>query len=149
VVLGAKGGRFSKLAVVATTGALFIAAAASADRGSIGRAAPVSSGFATIGGPKKLHPRSTLRIPLRCSVECDSTVITKLRTPSDEVGPDKATGHLLAGRTRKLIITFNNAATQDIKDHFDRSRLRVRLSATDSSDGDRARVVKVFRFYSP
>jgi hypothetical protein len=138
-----------KLGVTAVAGAILIAAPASADRTNAGRAAPVSSGFATIGGPKRLHPSSTLRIPIRCSVECDTTVFTKLRLPDEQIGPDKATGHLLAGNARKLVVTFNNPATQDIKDHFNSARLRVGLRAIDSGSGDRAHVVKVFKFSSP
>jgi hypothetical protein len=144
-----KGGNLKKLAAAAVVGALIVAVPARADGTGAGRAAPVSSEFLTIGGPKRLHPGSNLRIPIRCSVECGSTVLTKLKLPDDQIGPDKTTGHFSAGITRKLVVTLDDAATQDVKDHYRGARLRVGVSAVDSSSGDRAHAVKVFKFTRP
>jgi hypothetical protein len=109
-----------------------------------GRAAPVTDGYLTIGGPKRLAAGANLRIPIRCAVACETKAVTKLTTPSDEIGPDKATGHLGAGQMRKLVISLNDAATEDIKAHPN-SRLRVAVTATSTS-GEQVHAVKTFRF---
>ena len=131
-----------KLAAMAIAGAMLATVPAVAAQSS---AAPVSDGFLTIGGPKRLAPSANLRIPISCAVACDTTAVTKLVTPTDVVGPDKATGHLGAGHTRKLVIKLNDAATDDIKSHPN-SRLRVAVKAVDSVSDESARAVKVFRF---
>jgi hypothetical protein len=107
--------------------------------------APVHDGYLTIGGPKRLHASAQLRVPIACSVACKTKTITKLTTPGDVLGPDKAQGHLGAGQTRKLIIKLNTAAKQDISDHPN-SRLRVEVFATSSSGDEHAHAIKTFKF---
>jgi len=107
--------------------------------------APVHDGYLTIGGPKRLQPSANLRIPIGCSVACTTKTNTKLTTPTDVLGPDKATGHLAAGDSRSLIVTLNAAAKQDIQAHPN-SRLRVEVFATSSGSDEHAYAVKTFRF---
>jgi hypothetical protein len=135
-----------KFAAMAITGAMLAAVPAFAAQTN--RAAPVRDGFLTIGGPKRLVPDTTLRIPIRCSVDCHTKAVTKLTTPSDVVGPDKASGHLGAGHSKNLVVTLNEAAWQEIQLHPN-SRLKVAVSAVSSDTGDQARAVKIFRFTSP
>jgi hypothetical protein len=111
------------------------------------RSAPVSDGFLTIGGPKRLTPQTNLRVPIRCAVACKTTAITTLTTPTDRIGPDKAHGQLGAGVSRKLIVTLNDAAKVDIEAHPN-SRLRVDVSAVSLGSGEHVHAIKVFRFTS-
>ena len=107
--------------------------------------APVHDGYLTIGGPKRLHPSATLKVPIACAVACRTKTTTKLTTPGDVLGPDKANGHLGAGQSRMLIVQLNTAAKQDIQAHPN-SRLRVEVFATSSSSGEHAHAIKTFRF---
>ncbi len=104
-----------------------------------------TDGFLHIGGASRLAATSNLAIPIRCSVDCDTTTFTKLTTPGDEIGPDKVISHLSAGKVKKLMVTLNKNATEDIKAHPN-SRLKITVSATRSDGGTRANAVKVFRF---
>ncbi len=131
----------SKFAATVIAGVLLAAVPALAGQ----RAAPVSDGFLTIGGPKRLAPQKNLRVPITCAVACKTSAVTTLTTPSDTIGPDKAHGHLGAGVTRKLIVTLNTAAKNDITAHPN-SRLRVVLTATSIASGAKVRAVKVFKF---
>ena len=107
--------------------------------------APVHDGYLTIGGPKRLQPSATLKVPISCAVACRTKTTTKLITPVDVLGPDKAKGHLGAGQSRMLIVQLNTAAKQDIKAHPN-SRLRVEVFATSNSGGEHAHAIKTFRF---
>jgi len=141
-----KGGKLKKFAAMAITGAMLVAVPAIA--AETNRAAPVRDGFLTIGGPKRLEPKKELRIPITCSVDCRTKAVSKLTTPTDVVGPDKASGHLGAGHSRNLVVTLNDAAYQAIQQHPN-SRLKVAVSAVSVDSGDRADAVKVFRFTAP
>jgi hypothetical protein len=131
----------SKFAATVIAGVLLAAVPALAGQ----RAAPVTDGFLTIGGPKRLAPQKTLRVPITCAVACKTKAVTTLNTPSDEIGPDKAHGQLGAGVSRKLIVSLNEAAKTDISAHPN-SRLRVAVTATSISSGEKVHAVKVFRF---
>lgn len=118
-----------------------------ADEGHAGsRAAAVTDDFLTIGGPKRLQPRATLRVPIRCSVGCDTTAKTKLQLPGSTIPPDIAKGHLAPGDPKNLIVTLNQSATETIKEHPNTSRLRVSVTAENSTTGERVQAVKVFKF---
>jgi hypothetical protein len=134
-----------KIAAIVIAGTMLAAVPAFA--GQTPRSAPVQDGFLTIGGPKRLVPRTNLRVPIRCSVDCHVKTTTTLRLPDKVIGPDKAKNHLGAGSPRNLIVTLNDAATQDIISHPN-SRLRVGVSAVSDSTGERAHAVKVFQFKS-
>jgi hypothetical protein len=136
------GGTLRKIAAMTLAGALLAAVPALAQA-----RASASDGFLHIGGASRLAAASDLRVPIRCSVDCDTTTLTKLTTPGDEIGPDKVTGHLNAGQVKKLMVTLNDNATQDIKEHPN-SRLRVTVTAVSSDGGTRVKAVKVFRFRS-
>jgi hypothetical protein len=136
-----------KLAAFVLGGLLLTAVPAIADQAS--RAAPVSEGFLTIGGPKRLEPQATLRVPIRCSVECSTRARSKLHLPDTEIPPSTATGHLLPGKPRNLIVTLNEAATETIRTQSAESRLRVGVTAVDESSDERVHAVKVFKFESP
>jgi hypothetical protein len=126
---------------------MLAAVPAFADQAS--RAAPVSEGFLTIGGPKRLTARTVLRVPIRCSVECSTTAKTKLKLPDTEIPPSTATGHLQPGHSRNLVVTLNDAATETIQQYPNHSRMRVGVSAVSSSTDAKAHAVKVFGFTSP
>jgi len=113
------------------------------------RAAPVTDGFLTIAGPKKLHASPSLRVPIRCSVECDTTAFTKLTLDDEVIGPDKVTSHLPSGHPRNLIVTLNDAAAKDLEDHFGLARLRIGVWAVSSDTQAKVHAVKVFRFTGP
>lgn len=136
-----KGDDLNKLAVTAVAGTMLLALPASV------AGIPVSDDFLTIGGPKRLEARSKLRVPISCSVECDTTAYTKLRLPDGKV-TDKATGHLGENSPRNLVVKLNDAATESIKEHPNAARLRVNVIAEDSGSGERAHVLRVFRFKS-
>lgn len=136
-----------KLAASVLGGLLLTAVPAIADQAS--RAAPVREGFLTIGGPKRLEPQATLRVPIRCSVECSTATRSKLHLPDTSIPPSTATGHLLAGKSRNLIVTLNEAATETIRTHSAASRLRVGVTAVDASSDERVHAVKVFKFATP
>jgi hypothetical protein len=133
-----------RIAASIVAAAMLAAAPAMADQ--LSRADPVRDGFLTIGGPETLTPSANLRIPIRCSVECRTTAKTMLVTPTDVIGPDTARGHLTPGHPRKLIVTLNDAATQDITDNYSTSWLRVGVRAVSSSSGAKAHAVKIFKF---
>jgi hypothetical protein len=133
----------SKFAATVIAGVLLAAVPALADQPS--SAAPVTDGFLTIGGPKRLAPQTNLRVPIRCAVDCATKALTTLRTPSDTIGPDKAHGHLREGVSRKLVVTLNDAAKADIEAHPN-SRLRVSVTAVSDDTGAQVHAVKVFRF---
>src|ERR671937_3175900 len=101
-----EGGNSIKAAAAAIAVALVAVVPARAIT-STHHAAAVRSDFLTIAGPKDLVPAAELRVPLRCSVECDATAWSTLRTPNDHIGPDKAKGHLRPRVARKLIIDLN------------------------------------------
>jgi hypothetical protein len=134
-----------KIAATVIAGVLLSAVPAIAAQTS--SSAPVSDGFLTIGGPKRLTPHANLRVPIRCAVACKTTAVTTLTTPNDKIGPDKAHGQLGAGVSRKLIVTLNDAARGDIEAHPN-SRLRVGVSAVSLGSSEHVHVVKVFRFTS-
>ena len=110
---------------------------------------PVKDEFLTIGGPKKLAPTPVLRVPIRCSEECSTTTKTRLLLPDTNIPPSNASGHLLADKSRNLVVTLNEAATQTIQTEPGTSRLRVAVTATSEDTGERAHAVKIFRFTSP
>lgn len=136
-----------KLAATVVGGILLAAVPAIADQS--GRSAPVRERFLTIGGPELLQPRATLRIPIRCSVDCDTTAKTKLKLPDSDIPPSKATGNLAAGKPRRLIVRLNDSATDTLFQQFQASRLRVGVRATSDSSDEQVHAVKVFRFTSP
>ena len=132
-----------KLAAAAVAGAMIAAIPASAG------GAPVSEDFLTIGGPNRLAPTKNLRVPIRCSVECDTTVFTTLRIPGPNVGPSKTNGHLQPGKARDLVVTLNNSAAQTIQADYGPARLRVAVTAQNVVSDEKVRVVKRFRFNAP
>jgi hypothetical protein len=141
------GGTVNKLAATLVAGLAMVAVPAFAD--SAGRAAPVTDGFLTIGGPKRLVAGSVLKVPIRCAIECSTTTKTKLNLPDDEIPPSKATGHLKPGKSRNLVVNLNDAATETITTHPNASRLRVSVSAVGDDTDTRVHAVKVFRFTTP
>jgi hypothetical protein len=136
-----------KLAAFVIGGLLLAAVPAIAEQTS--RAAPVREAFLTIGGPKLLEPQATLRVPIRCSVECSTTARSKLHLPDTSIPPSTATGHLLAGKPRNLVVSLNEAATKTIQTQPNASRLRVGVTAFDEISDERVHAVKVFKFASP
>jgi hypothetical protein len=134
-----------KFAATLIAGVLFAAVPANAEQTS--RSAPATDGFLTIGGPKRLQPQANLRVPIRCSVACNTTAKTTLTLPEKVIGPDKATGHLAPGSPKNLIVTLNDSATEEITNHPN-SRLRVGVSAVSDSSGEQVHTVKVFQFTS-
>ncbi|MEK6250873.1 MAG: hypothetical protein AABM43_02820 [Actinomycetota bacterium] len=134
-----------KFAATVIAGVLLAAVPAIADQTS--RSAPATDGFLTIGGPKRLAPQTNLRVPIRCSVGCNTTAKTKLTLPDKVIGPDKATGHLAPGSPKNLIVTLNDSATEQITNHPN-SRLRVGVTAISDSSGEHVHAVKVFQFTS-
>lgn len=133
-----------KLAVTLIGGLFLSAVPALADEAS--RAAPVRNDFLTIGGPKRLKARATLKVPIRCSVGCDTTARTKLKLPGSTIPPDIAKGHLAPRDPKNLIVKLNDAATDTIEEHPNASRLRVKVTAVYSTTGERVQATKVFRF---
>jgi hypothetical protein len=138
-----------KIVASAIAGALLMVVPAVADQGQ-GAHASVTKDFLTIGGPARLEPKATLRVPIRCSVDCSTTARTKLQLPPGEtnVPPSTATGHLVPGKPRNLIVSLNDAAAKTIRTFPNGSRLRVGVTATDEATDERVKVVKVFRFTS-
>ena len=132
-----------KLVAAAVAGATIAAIPASAG------GAPVKEDFLTIGGPNHLAPTQNLRVPIRCSVECDTTVFTTLRVPGPNVGPSKTTGHLQPGKPRDLRVKLNNSAAQTILEDSEISRLRVVVRAENVASDETVRLVKIFRFSGP
>jgi hypothetical protein len=132
-----------KIAATVIAGVLLAAVPAIAAQTS--RSAPASDGFLSIGGPKRLTPQANLRVPIRCSVGCETTAKTKLTLPDKVIGPDKASGHLAPGSPKNLIVTLNDSAKEEITSHPN-SRLQVRVSAVSDSSGEHVHTVKVFRF---
>ena len=112
-------------------------------------AAPVKDEFLTIGGPKNLAPTAVLRVPIRCSVECSTKTKTRLQLFHTDIPPSHATGHLLAGKSRNLVVTLNDAATETIQTEPGTSKLRVAVTATSDASGNTAKAVKVFGFAQP
>jgi hypothetical protein len=112
-------------------------------------AQPVKDGFLSIRGPDTLTPTPTLRVPLRCSVECRTTARTTLKLAGDDVPPSIAKGHLQAGDSKNLIVELNNNALDEISANPDGSRLRVSVYAKSSATGKRAKALKVFDFAAP
>jgi uncharacterized protein YcnI len=136
-----------KIVASAIAGALLMVVPAVAAQGQ-GAHASVTKEFLTIGGPARLEPKATLRVPIRCSVDCSTTARTKLQLPPGEtnVPPSTATGHLVPGKPRNLIVSLNNAAEKTIREFPNASRLRVGVTATDEDTDERVKVVRVFRF---
>jgi hypothetical protein len=137
-----------KIVATAIAATLLLAVPAVAHPGHGGAHASVTKDFLTIGGPNRLEPKATLRVPIRCSVDCHSTARTKLHLPPGEtnVPPSTATGNLAPGKPRNLIVSLNKAATETIREQPGASKLRVAVTATDLDTDERVKVVKVFRF---
>jgi hypothetical protein len=112
-------------------------------------AAPVKDGFLSIRGPDTLTPTPTLRVPLRCSIECRTTARTTLKLAGDDVPPSIAKGHLQAGDPKNLIVELNQNAIDEINANPDGSRLRVSVYAKSTDTGKRANALKVFDFSAP
>ena len=106
---------------------------------------PVSEKFLKIGGPERLQPLAKLKIPISCSVGCDTTARTKLKLPGSTIAPDVASGHLAPGEPKRLIINLNDSATETIKERPNASSLRVTVRA-ESNGGERVKAEKVFEF---
>lgn len=137
----------NKLAATLVAAMALVAVPAFAEKA--GRAAPVRHGFLTIGGPKRLPAGAVLRVPIRCAIECSTTTRTKLKLPDDEIPPSKAKGHLRPRKSRNLVVSLNDAATETITTHPNASRLRVGVSAISDDTDTRVHAVKVFRFTTP
>jgi hypothetical protein len=135
------GGNVKKILATAI-GAMLIAAVPAV-------AAPVKEGFLSIRGPDTLTPTATLRVPLRCSVECKTNARTTLKLVGDDVPPSIATGHLQAGDSKNLIVQLNQNAIDEISANPDGSRLRVSVYAKSSATGKRVKALKVFNFTAP
>lgn len=130
-----------KLAALVFAGALLVAVPAAAS--------PVKNGFLSIRGPEQLKPGATLRIPIRCSVECSTTTRTILKLPGDDIPPSIAKGHLQAGEPKNLVVTLNQNALDEINSVPGGSRIRVKVLAKSAVSGQRVRAVKVFEFTVP
>jgi hypothetical protein len=135
-------GRYAlkKLAAIVIGGVLLTAVPAVAD--------PVTEKFLKIGGPDRLAPRAKLKVPISCSVGCDTTARTKLKIPGTSIPPDVAKGHLAAGEPKRLVVKLNDTATETIKERPNASRLRVTVRA-ESNGGQRVTAEKVFEFRAP
>jgi hypothetical protein len=135
------GGTVKKLAATVIGGVLLAAVPAVA--------APVKDGFLSIRGPDTLTPTATLRVPLRCSVECKTNARTTLKLVGDDVPPSIAKGHLEAGNPKNLIVELNQNAIDEITANPDGSRLRVSVYAKSTATGERVKALKVFDFTAP
>ena len=134
----ALGGNVKRIIAAAIGATLIAAVPASAD--------PVRDGFLSIRGPDTLTLTPTLRIPLRCSVECKTRARTTLKLVGDDVPPSIAAGHLQAGDPKNLIVQLNHNAIDEITANPDGSRLRVSVSAKSTDTGKRVKAIKVFDF---
>jgi hypothetical protein len=132
------GGNVKKIVAAALGAALIVAVPAVA--------APVKDGFLSIRGPETLTPSATLRVPLRCSVECKTKARTTLKLVGDDVPPSIAKGHLQAGDPKNLIVQLNQNAIDEINAQPDGSRLRVSVWAKSTETGERVHALKVFEF---
>jgi hypothetical protein len=129
-----------KLAATLVGGFLLAAVPAVAD--------PVSEKFVTIGGPDKLVATGKIKVPIRCSVGCDTTARTKLKVPGTTIPADVVKGHLAPGEPKRLVVNLNDSATDKIKDRPNASSLRVTVRA-ESNGGEQVRVDRTFRFKAP
>ena len=109
---------------------------------------PVSEKFLTIGGADRLAPKTKLKVPISCSVGCDTTARTKLKIPGSKIAADVAKGHLAPGEPQRLVVNLNQSATETIKDRPNASSLRVVVRA-ESNDGEQVKAEKVFEFRAP
>ena len=109
-------------------------------------AQPVKKDFLSIRGPDVLTPAATLRVPLRCSVECKTRTRTTLKLVGDDVPPSLAKGHLQAGDPKNLVVQLNKNAIDEINAQPDASRLRVSVYAKSTETGKRVKALKVFDF---
>jgi hypothetical protein len=141
------GGTVKKIA--ATIAAAGIAAAIPLLAAPAFGASPVKDEFLTIGGPKKLEAKPVLRVPIRCSTECNTTAKTRLLLPDTNIPPSTATGHLAPGDPRNLVVSLNDAAATTIQTTPGTSKLRVAVTAISEDSGDRAHAVKIFGFTQP
>ena len=123
-------------------GALLIAAIPAA-------AQPVKKDVLSIRGPDVLTATATLRVPLRCSVECKTRTRTTLKLSGDDVPPSLAKGHLQAGDPKNLIVQLNQNAIDEINANPAGSRLRVSVYAKSTATGERVKALKVFDFAAP
>ena len=112
-------------------------------------AAPVKDGFLSIRGPDTLVAGATLRVPLRCAVECDTKARTVLRLPGDDIPPSLAKGHLQPGKPKNLVIELNQNAIDEVYAAPEEARLRVAVSAVSTATDKRVHAVKVFDFSPP
>jgi hypothetical protein len=135
-----------KLSSVIVIAALVAAAAPSAGGVASQPHATASSGFVQIGGPKRLHARKKLKVPVTCSVDCYLRARFTLVLPGPNVGPQVVTGTLHPGIRKALFITLNGPALRALKDNIRRSKLKVRVKATDLATGEIATDFKIFRF---
>jgi hypothetical protein len=135
-----------KISSVVVIAALAAAAAPSAGGVASQPNATVSSGFVHIGGPNRLHARKMLKVPVTCSVDCNIRARFTLVLPGPNVGPQVVTGTLHPGIRKALFITLNGPALQALKDNIGRSKLKVRVHATDQATGATASDFKIFRF---
>jgi hypothetical protein len=139
-----------KIVATAIAAAMLLAVPAFAQPGHDGAHTSATKDFLTIGGPNRLEPKATLRVPIRCSEACHTTAKTKLRLPPGEtnVPPSTAEGHLVPGKPRNLIVSLNKAASETIRTFPGASRLRVGVTATSEITDERVKLVRVFRFRS-
>jgi hypothetical protein len=137
----ALGGNVKRVLATAIAATMIAAVPAVAD--------PVKDGFLSIRGPDTLQPSATLRVPLRCSVECTTSARTTLKLVGDDVPPSIAKGHLEAGDSKNLIVELNQNAIDEITAQPDGSRLRVSVYAKSTATGKRAKALKVFDFTAP
>ena len=129
-----------KLAATLVGGFLLAAVPALADT--------VTEKFVTIGGPDKLVATSKIKVPISCSVGCDTTARTKLKLPGTSIPADVVKGHLAPGKPKRLIVNLNDSATETIKDRPNASSLRVTVRAK-SNGGERVKADRTFGFKAP
>ena len=129
-----------KLAATLVGGFLLAAVPAAAD--------PVKEKFLTIGGPDRLVASAKIKVPIRCSVGCDTTARTKLKLPGTTIPADVVKGHLAPGEPKRLIVNLNDSATEKIRERPGASSLRVTVSA-ESNGGEQVKASRVFEFRAP
>lgn len=129
-----------KLAATLVGGFLLAAVPAVAD--------PVTEDFLTIGGPNKLKASAKLKVPIRCSVGCDTTARAKLKAPGTSIPASVVKGHLAPGEPKRLVVNLNDSATDAIKDRPNASSLRVTVRA-ESNGGENVKADRTFRFRAP
>ena len=130
------------MAVLAAT-VLATAAPAGAGSPSASAAAEDLVSYLTKG---KLKPSKRIAYRVVCNADCQITATSTLVLPGPNLGPVSVTGAFAAGQIAEAFLKPNKPARAAIKANIGSSKLRTKVTATNTATGETDTDSRTFKF---